>query len=142
MTLRLLLPLLLCTLLAACATSRGPGPSPSQRPVHAGEPEIPPVVRDADPTDGRCAHCGVVERIERTAGPASSQKEDDAALGGIVGGVLENEDGSKPATTSGFSITVRLDNGSVVTVRQRALAGVRQGLRVEIVDGRAQPLLQ
>ena len=137
MTQRLLLPLLLCTLLAACA---GPGGPSTARPAPAAEPVVPPVVQDANPTDGRCAHCGVVESIERTASAAPAKKGDDAALGGIVGGVLENDKGAP--TTSGFSITVRLDSGDVVTIRQRALGGVRQGLRVEIVDGRAQPLLQ
>ena len=140
MTLRPLLVLLLCALLAACAAPRGPAPSPS-RPERASETPLPPVVQDANPTDGRCGHCGVVERIERTAAGAPAKDGDEAVLGGIVGGVLEDEKGGR-AATSGFQITVRLDNGSVVTVRQRALGGVRQGLRVEIVDGRAQPLLQ
>lgn len=137
MKLRLSLPLLLCTLLAACAAPRGPT---TMEPGEPAEPTVPPVVQDANPTDGRCAHCGVVEAIERTTSAAPAKKGEEPALGGIVGGVLDNEKGAP--TTSGFSITVRLDNGSVVTIRQRALGGVRQGLRVEIVEGRAQPLLQ
>ena len=141
MMLRLLLPLLLCTLLAACAAPRGPAPAPT-RPDHTTETPLPPVVQDANPTDGRCGHCGVVERIERSAGPAATKDGDGAVLGGIVGGVLEDEKDAKPATGSGFTITVRLDGGEVVTIRQRALGGVRQGQRVEIVEGKAQPLLQ
>lgn len=139
MTLRPLLPLLLGTLLAACATSRGPAPSISGEPA---APNVPPVVQGANPIDGHCAHCGVVERIERTTGAATAEKDDDAVLGGIIGGVLEDKDGARSTATSGFSIIVRLDDGSVVTIRQRALGGVRQGQRVEIVEGRAQPLLQ
>lgn len=139
MTLRPLLPLALAALLAACAAPRGPATTISGEPAEAA---VPPVVQDADPTDGRCAHCGVVERIERTSAPATAKKDGEPALGGIVGGVLQDEKGAAAPTTSGFEITVRLDNGSVVTVRQRALGGVRQGQRVEIVEGRAQPLLQ
>ena len=141
MTLRPLLALLLCTLLAACAAPRGPSTT-TTRPERAAEAPLPPVVQDANPTDGRCGHCGVVERIERTAAGAPSKKGEEPVLGGIVGGVLEDEKGGKAPATSGFQISVRLDNGTLVTVRQRALGGVRQGLRVEIVDGRAQPLLQ
>jgi hypothetical protein len=140
MTLRLLLPLLLCTLLAACSAPSGP--AMTTRPDHPGEAPLPPVVQDSNPTDGRCGHCGVVEHIERSAGPASAKDGDEAVLGGIVGGVLENDKQAKPAAASGFTITVRLDGGQVVTIRQRALGGVRQGQRVEIVGGRAQPLLQ
>ena len=139
MTLRKLFALVLCALLAACAAPRS-----TTTPVYddSAQPAIPPVVQDANPTDGLCAHCGVVERIERTAAPAAAQKDGEPALGGIVGGVLQDEKGNAQPVTSGFEITVRLDNGSVVTVRQRALGGVRQGLRVEIVEGKAQPLLQ
>lgn len=142
MTLRLLLPLLLCTLLAACAGPRGPATTTPTRPQHPTEAPLPAVVQDANPTDGRCGHCGVVERVERSAGTSSAKDGDEAVLGGIVGGVLESEKDAKPAAGNGFTITVRLDGGQVVTVRQRALGGVRQGQRVEIVDGRAQPLLQ
>ena len=142
MTMRLLLPLLLCALLAACAAPRGPATTTPTRPDHPGETPLPPVVQDANPTDGRCGHCGVVERIERSAGTATAKGDDEAVLGGIVGGVLENDKEARPATSNGFTVTVRLDSGKVVTVRQRALGGVRQGQRVEIVEGRAQPLLQ
>ena len=139
MTIRTLLPLALCALLAACAAPRTTTTSVSTEPAEA---EVPPVVQDADPTDGRCAHCGVVERIERSAAPATAKKDGEPALGGIVGGVLQDEKGNPQPVTSGFEITVRLDDGRVVTIRQRALGGVRQGQRVEIVEGRAQPLLQ
>lgn len=139
MTLRPFTAIALTALLAACAAPRAvttPAPAP------AGEAPIPPVVQDANPTDGRCAHCGVVERIERTSAPAAGTAASGDG-GGIVGGVLQDDQGARPAAGAvGFAITVRLDNGSVVTVRQRALGGVRQGQRVEIVEGRAQPLLQ
>ena len=57
MKLRLLFPLLLCTLLAACAAPRGPT---TVQPGEPAEPTVPPVVQDANPTDGRCAHCGYI----------------------------------------------------------------------------------
>lgn len=139
MTLRPLPPLALAVLLAACAAPRAvTTPATS----HTTQAPIPPMVQDANPTDGRCAQCGVVESIERTSAPATARAEsDNGSGGGIVGNVLNDEKNAAPAA-SGFEITVRLDNGSLVTVRQRALSGVRQGQRVEIVEGRAQPLLQ
>ena len=136
MTMRLLLPLALAALLAACG---GPATTVTRAPSPSSLDPVPDAVPDAEPTDGRCRTCGVVERIERTAA-ASPQSSQADAQGGIVGGVLGKDDAAQPAT-AGFAITIRLDHGEVVTVKQRALGGVRQGLRVEIVGGRAQPLL-
>jgi hypothetical protein len=138
MSLRPLFATVFCALLAACAAPRT---TTTASPGETAEPGLPPVVQDANPTDGRCVQCGVVEHIERSAAPATT-KDGEPALGGIVGGVLQDEKGRAPATAAGFEITVRLDNGSVVVVKQRALGGVRQGQRVEVVEGRAQPLLQ
>ena len=135
MTIRLLFPLALLALLAACA---GPSTTVTRAPAPTSLEPVPDAVPDAEPTDGRCNTCGVVERIERTAAAPTAQ-QGESTQGGIVGGVLGNDDG-KPAA-AGFSITVKLDSGQVVTVKQRALGGVRQGQRVEIVDGRAQPVL-
>ena len=70
MTMRLLLPLALLTLLAACG---GPTTTVTRAPGPTAIDEVPEAVPDAQPTDGRCRTCGVVERIERTAAaPAKS----------------------------------------------------------------------
>ena len=136
MTMRLPISLALLALLAACG---GPTTTVTRAPGPTAIDEVPEAVPDAQPTDGRCRTCGVVERIERTAAaPAKSGTAE--AQGGIVGGVLGKDDNAAPVA-SGFAITIRLDSGDSVRVTQRALGGVRQGQRVEIVEGRAQPLL-
>lgn len=138
MTLMRLLPAAgLAVLLAACA---GPSPRTTTRAPAPDAPAVPEARPDAVP-DGRCNTCGVVEHIERTAAAAAPASQGDAAKeGGIVNNVLAGSDA--PPRATGFAIRVRLDSGQVVTVRQRALGGVRQGQRVEVVDGRARPVLE
>lgn len=139
MTMKRLLPAAgLALLLAACA-----GPSPRTTTTRAPEPDAPsvPEARPDSVPDGRCNTCGVVEHIERTAAAAAPAGQDDAPKeGGIVNNVLAGSDA--PPRATGFAIRVRLDSGQVVTVQQRALGGVRQGQRVEVVDGRARPVLE
>jgi len=136
-TMRLLPAIALAALLAACA---GPAPRTTTSVPPPDTAAVPEAVPDAVP-DGRCNTCGVVEHIERTAAAAPAASKDGAAKeGGIVSNVLAGSDA--PPRTTGFAVTVRLDSGQVVTVQQRALGGVRQGQRVEIIDGRAQPVLE
>jgi outer membrane lipoprotein SlyB len=65
------------------------------------------------PVTAQCADCGVVEAIRAT------------------GNVIENDRKEHTA----WRVTVRLDDGSVRTLSQRALPSYAVGDRVRIVDG-------
>lgn len=109
-----------------------------------------------------CRDCGTVTRIElvrtSTGGPAG------AILGGIVGAVAGHEvsahtGGSKGnqnvAAAAGavggavvgnaiqknagdvYNVSVRMDDGRVITLRQSDLAGIREGSYVRVYNGRA-----
>lgn len=109
-----------------------------------------------------CRDCGTVTRIElvrtSTGGPAG------AILGGIVGAVAGHEvsahtGGSKGnqnvAAAAGavggavvgnaiqknagdvYNVSVRMDDGRVITLRQSDLGGIREGSYVRVYNGRA-----
>jgi outer membrane lipoprotein SlyB len=143
---RILIALVLCAGLAACASSP------------------PPRYYAADGGPVRCADCGVVERIERVYGGESYASGGGALLGAIIGGALGNTvgkgDGRKAATVAGaiagglagneiekqnnrgpyYEVFVQLDDGRRAIVRQKELDGLRDGMRVLVRNNRARPL--
>lgn len=111
------------------------------------------------PYSNSCYDCGTVERVDvvQTTGTSSGG---GAVLGGIVGGVVGNQigdgDGQKAATVAGvvggavagnaieknmaktgYTVTVRMDDGRRLTVTQGNVAsGLRAGSRVRLDDGK------
>lgn len=109
---------------------------------------------------GSCRSCGTVEKIERVYGERDTTGG-GAVAGAIIGGVLGNQVGSgsgrTAATVAGavaggvignnvekgqrsqprFEIFVQMDDGRRLVVEQRDLGGLRDGDRVELVNGRA-----
>lgn len=143
---RILATLVLCAGLAACATTPPYGTyGPSGERV-------------------QCPSCGTVERIERVYGGKSYASGGGALLGAIIGGALGSTvgdgDGQRAATAAGaiagglignevekdanrgpwYEVFVALDDGRRVIVRQRELGPLRDGTRVYVDGGRAQPL--
>lgn len=97
-------------------------------------------VRDGYTYDTRCSSCGTVERIVASPGAPARPQAGALAGGGLVAAALTASD-SAPAASHGpgtYSITVRTDDGRRVVLEQRALAGLREGARVVLRDGRAR----
>jgi len=123
---------LVAVLLAACAT---PGTGPSR------DASGPGVSSDVGAEAMRCDDCGVVEGIERVY-VGKSERADDV-LGGVVGQAIASEStNSAPAATSGratpmYQVSVRMNDGRRLVLRQRDLGGIRAGASVEVRDGRA-----
>lgn len=108
-----------------------------------------------------CRSCGVIDRIDRVYGERQGTGG-GAVLGALIGGALGNQvgkgDGRKAATVAGavaggvignnieknerskprFEIFVRMDDGRRLVIEQPTLDGVREGDRVEIVNGRVR----
>ncbi len=113
-----------------------------------------------------CNDCGTVERIETVARGQNVPNSTGGVLGGIVGAVAGHEiaahtGGSKGKqntaavagavggaiagnaiqnrvqTSSAYRITVRMENGSLMTVQQTDLGGIREGSYVRVNGGRA-----
>jgi outer membrane lipoprotein SlyB len=109
---------------------------------------------------GACRSCGTVEKIERVYGERDTTGG-GAVVGAIIGGVLGNQVGSgsgkKAATVAGavaggvignnveknerskprFEVFVVMDDGRRLVVEQPELGGLRDGDRVQLVNGRA-----
>ena len=108
---------------------------------------------------GACGNCGTVDRIERVYGERDTTGG-GAVVGAIIGGVLGNQVGSgsgrKAATVAGavagggignnveknersaprFEIFVIMDDGRRLVVEQKELGYLRDGDRVQLVNGR------
>ncbi len=123
---------LVAVLLAACAT---PGTVPAR---DASEPGARTDV-GAEPM--QCDDCGVVERIERVY--VETSKRADDVLGGVIGQAIGTDStDSAPAaparrTTPMYQVSVRMNDGRRLVLRQRDLGGIRSGASVEVRDGRA-----
>ena len=139
MRIRFILAVLLMLTLGACAT----GPSYYD-----------------DGYAGSCRSCGTVEKIERVYGERGTSGG-GAVVGAIIGGVLGNQvgggSGKKAATVAGavaggvignnveknerskprFEVFVIMDDGRRLVVEQPDLGGLRDGDRVQLVNGRA-----
>jgi len=110
-----------------------------------------------------CGNCGTVVAIERTR-VRNNELGGGTLLGAVIGGALGNQvgkgDGRKAATIAGavvggaigheaekdgrrsregFLISVRMQDGRIQRVVQPDPYGLREGDRVVLVDGRAQP---
>jgi outer membrane lipoprotein SlyB len=109
---------------------------------------------------GACRNCGTVEKIERVYGERDTTGG-GAVAGAIIGGVLGNQIGSgsgrRAATVAGavaggvvgnqvekdqrsqprFEIFVLMDDGRRLVVEQKDLGNLRDGDRVQLVNGRA-----
>lgn len=109
-----------------------------------------------------CYDCGTVTRIE-TVGTGSRSGATGAVIGGLVGAaagreLAEDESTGRrnTATVAGaaagalagsaiqrnmndnsYNVTVRMDDGRLVTVNQADLGGVREGSYVRVANGRA-----
>lgn len=114
--------------------------------------------------NGYCADCGVVTRIDMGSG-SSANPATGAVIGGIVGAVAGREiagqntrkqSNKNVATVAGaaagalvgnaiqqnrnqnqYNLTVRMDDGRVVTVSQSDLGGIQEGTPVRVYNGRA-----
>lgn len=118
-------------------------------------------------SDNRCADCGIVTRIDTVASGRTAPTATGAILGGIVGAVAGHEisdhtGGSKGnqnvsavagaaagalagnqiqknVTSDTYDVHVKMDDGRVIVVNQRDLAGVRENTYVRVVNGRVVP---
>ncbi|RBD89564.1 peptidoglycan-associated outer membrane lipoprotein precursor, partial [Xanthomonas oryzae pv. oryzae] len=54
-----------------------------------------------------------------------------AAAGALAGNAIQNN-----VTSSSFDVQVRMDDGRVIVVNQRDLAGVRENAYVRVVNGK------
>jgi outer membrane lipoprotein SlyB len=151
MNIRLISAAAIATLaLAGCATTASNG---------YGYGNAPP------PSSGAaCYDCGTVTRIDAVGTGTQRSGATGAVLGGVVGAVAGRElaeDESKgrrnTATVAGaaagalagaaiqrnmgdntgYNVTVRMNDGRVVTVSQADLGGIREGSYVRVYDGRA-----
>ena len=137
-----------CVALSGCATSPGYSDSGYRSPAYG--------------SSTACYDCGTVTRIE-TIGDGSRSGATGAVIGGLVGAAAGRElaeDESKgrrnTATVAGaaagalagsaiqrnindtrYNVTVRLDDGRIVTVSQTDLGGIREGSYVRVANGRA-----
>jgi len=148
------------TALAACLAAAGCATSPGYDSGY-GYSSAPP------PTTGRCYDCGTVTRIDAHAGASNVPNATGAVLGGIVGAVAgreiaKNSTDSKgrqntataagavagavagnaiqnrsQANNGGYTIYVRMENGSTQSVNQADLGGIREGSYVRVYNGRA-----
>ncbi|MFT4197824.1 MAG: glycine zipper 2TM domain-containing protein [Pseudoxanthomonas sp.] len=106
-----------CVLLAGCATT------PSPRGYGGSAPPAPRY----------CQDCGIVTRIDTVPAGRSAPAATGAVLGGIVGAVA----GRQISKDNSYDVTVRMDDGRTVVVRQNDLGGIRENTYVRIVNGRA-----
>ncbi|MEL4890030.1 glycine zipper 2TM domain-containing protein [Xanthomonas protegens] len=144
--------------LAGCATSPGYGGGYGggyNQPARGGY------------TQTRCADCGIVTRIDTVPSGRTAPSATGAILGGIVGAVAGHEisdhtGGSKGnqnvsavagaaagalagnqiqknVTSDTYDVHVQMDDGRVIVVNQRDLAGVRENTYVRVVNGRVVP---
>lgn len=116
--------------------------------------------RDGYSYGERCRNCGTVERIEVARYGDGRTTGAGAVAGAIVGAAVGNQIGSgsgrRAATVAGavaggvagnrlerehdrdaYAVYVRMDDGRSIVVEQRSLNGVREGMRVEVRNGRA-----
>ncbi|PPT91359.1 glycine zipper 2TM domain-containing protein [Xanthomonas theicola] len=112
----------------------------------------------------RCADCGIVTRIDTVASGRTAPTATGAILGGIVGAVAGHEisdhtGGSKGnqnvsavagaaagalagnqiqknVTSDTYDVHVQMDDGRVIVVNQRDLAGIGENTYVRVVNGR------
>ena len=94
------------------------------------------------PVSGACYDCGTVTRIDATGGGSSVPNATGAVLGGIVGAVAGAVVGNAiqnraQANNGGYTIYVRMDNGTTQAVNQADLGGIREGSYVRVYNGRA-----
>ena len=139
------------TALAGCATTQ-PGYSGYGRSYSQGY------------SQGHCADCGIVTRIDTLQSNRTAPTGTGAVLGGIVGAVAgrqisKDTGGSKGnkniasvagaaagalagnaiqnnVTSNSYDIQVKMDDGRVIVVNQKDLAGVRENTYVRVVNGR------
>jgi len=140
-------------LLAGCATSQ---PTYSNRSSGS--------YSGSGYSQGRCADCGIVTRIDTVQSNRSAPSATGAVLGGIVGAVagrtISHETGGskgnenvatvlgagagavagnaiqKNTTGDSYDIQVRMDDGRVLMVNQRDLGGIRENTYVRVVNGK------
>ncbi|WP_017161154.1 glycine zipper 2TM domain-containing protein [Xanthomonas phaseoli] len=109
----------------------------------------------------RCVDCGIVTRIDEVGPTRTAPTGTGAVLGGIVGGrQISKETGGSTGnknvsavagaaagalagnaiqnnvTSASFDVQVRMDDGRVIVVNQRDLAGVRENAYVRVVNGK------
>jgi outer membrane lipoprotein SlyB len=118
-------------------------------------------------SDNRCADCGIVTRIDTVGSGRTAPTGTGAVLGGIVGAIAGHEvsdhtGGSKGnqnvsavagaaagalagnqiqnnVTSDSYDVHVQMDDGRVIVVNQRDLAGIRENTYVRVVNGRVVP---
>ena len=142
-----------CLAAAGCATSPGYGSN--------GYSSAPP------PVSGRCYDCGTVTRIDTYGSTSGAPNATGAILGGIVGAVAGREiaksstdskgrqntataagavagavagnaiQNRAQANNGGYTVYVRMDNGTTTSVTQDDLGGIREGSYVRVYNGRA-----
>jgi outer membrane lipoprotein SlyB len=115
-------------------------------------------------SQGRCADCGIVTRIDAVQSNRSAPSATGAVLGGIVGAVagrtISHETGGikgnqnvatvlgagagavagnaiqNNVTGESYDVQVRMDDGRVLVINQRDLNGIRENTYVRVVNGR------
>ena len=140
--------------LAGCATT---SPNYGYRDDYRGS-SYPPA------SSRYCADCGIVTRIDEVGPTRSAPTGTGAVLGGIVGAVagrqISKETGGSKGnknvsavagaaagalagnaiqnnvTSESYDVQVRMDDGRVIMVNQRDLAGVRENAYVRVVNGK------
>jgi outer membrane lipoprotein SlyB len=144
------------TAIAACLAASG---CATTSPGYGSTYGAPP------PVSGTCYDCGTVTRIDVTGTTSNVPNATGAVLGGIVGAVAGREltkddsTGRRNAATAagavagavagnaiqnraqanngGYTIYVRMANGTTQTVTQADLGGIREGSYVRVYNGRA-----
>ena len=142
------------------ATNTAPQDAPRTQAGARPYPAATPVAQRA-PTRHQCADCGVIEstRAVKTKGTGTGV---GAVGGAVVGGLLGNQVGAgrgntvataigavggavagnevekRVKSTTGYEVTVRLDDGSSRVVNEGSSSAWHTGDRVKIVSGEIQ----
>jgi hypothetical protein len=120
--------------LAVASCSSQPAVRSQPEPLVPGPAVVAPRVVRA------CPDCGRVEKIELLQVPVQrTTPRSGAVLGGVVGGVLAApaKPGAVPATQKITQVSVRLDDGRRVSIRQNVVSpNLRIGSRVRVTGGR------
>ncbi|WP_045767350.1 glycine zipper 2TM domain-containing protein [Xanthomonas albilineans] len=143
--------------LAGCATSPGYGGG------YSGDYRQP----SRGYAETRCVDCGIVTRIDTVPSGRTAPSATGAILGGIVGaiagheisdhtggskgnqnvsavagaaaGALAGNQIQKNVTSDTYDIRVQMDDGRILVVNQRDLAGIGENTYVRVVNGRVVP---
>lgn len=140
-----------CVALVGCTTSPSYGNSGYRSPTYGS-------------STAACYDCGTVTHIQAVGTTGTRSGATGAVIGGLVGAaagreIAEDESTGRRNTATvagaaagalagsaiqrnmndnaGYNVTVRMDDGRLVTVSQSDLGGIREGSYVRVANGRA-----